>query len=144
MYQSTTIVGNLGKDPEMRYAPSGTAVTSMSVATNRKYTGSDGQVVKETIWFRVSVFNKQAEACAQYLKKGSTVLVEGRLQSDLKTGGPKIFTRQDGTVGASFEIVANTVRFLSSREGGAAPAAAGATSGGVDEVPVGAEEEIPF
>ena len=79
--------------------------------------------------------------------KGSTVLVEGRLQSDLKTGGPKTFTRQDGTMGTSFEIAANTVRFLSSREGGAAPAAAGATSaasGGPDEVPVGLEEEIPF
>jgi single-strand DNA-binding protein len=143
MYQSITIVGNLGKDPEMRYTPSGTPVTSMNVATNRKYTGSDGQVVKETTWFRVSVFGKQAEACAQYLKKGSTVLVEGRLQSDLKTGGPKTFTRQDGTLGTSFEIAANTVRFMSSREGGAAPSA-GAAGGGLDEVPVGSEEEIPF
>ena len=144
MYQSTTIVGNLGKDPEMRYTPSGTPVTSMNVATNRKYTGSDGQVVKETIWFRVSVFGKQAEACAQYLKKGSTVLVEGRLQSDLKTGGPRTFTRQDGTLGTNFEIAANTVRFMSSREGGAAPASGGAATGGMDEVPVGNEEEIPF
>jgi single-strand DNA-binding protein len=144
MYQLITIVGNLGKDPEMRYIPSGTPVTSMNVATNRKYTGSDGQVVKETTWFRVSVFGKQAEACAQYLKKGSTVLVEGRLQSDPKTGGPKTFTRQDGTVGTNFEIFANTVRFLSSREGGTAPAASAAAGGGVDEVPVGNEEEIPF
>ena len=53
MYQQIIIVGNLGKDPEMRYTPSGTPVTSMNVATNRKYTGSDGQVVKETTWFRV-------------------------------------------------------------------------------------------
>jgi single-strand DNA-binding protein len=143
MYQSTTIVGNLGKDPEMRYTPSGTPVTSMNVATNRKYTGSDGQVVKETTWFRVSVFGKQAEACAQYLKKGSTVLVEGRLQSDLKTGGPKTFTRQDGTMGTSFEIAANTVRFMSSREGGATPSV-GAAGGSLDEVAVGNEEEIPF
>jgi single-strand DNA-binding protein len=143
MYQSTTIVGNLGKDPEMRYTPSGTPVTSMNVATNRKYTGSDGQVVKETTWFRVSVFGKQAEACAQYLKKGSTVLVEGRLQSDLKTGGPKTFTRQDGTMGTSFEIAANTVRFMSSREGGAGQST-GAAGGSMDEAPVGSEEEIPF
>jgi single-strand DNA-binding protein len=144
MYQSTTIVGNLGRDPEMRYTPSGTPVTSLNVATNRKYTGSDGQVVKEATWFRVSVFGKQAETCAQYLKKGSTVLVEGRLQSDLKTGGPKIFTRQDGTVGTNFEIFANTVRFLSSREGGAAAAAGTAAVAGLDEVPAGSEEEIPF
>jgi single-strand DNA-binding protein len=99
--------------------------------------------VKETTWFRVSVFGKQAEACAQYLKKGSLVLVEGHLTPDKTTGGPKTFTRQDGTVGASFEIFANTVRFLSSREASAAPAA-GATGGGVEDVPAGNEEEIPF
>ena len=81
MYQQLIIVGNLGKDPEMRYTPSGTPVTSLSVATNRKYTGSDGQVVKETTWFRVSVFGKSAETAAQYLKKGSAVLVEGRLDA---------------------------------------------------------------
>jgi single-strand DNA-binding protein len=143
MYQSTTIIGNLGRDPEMRYTPSGTPVTSMNVATSRKYTGSDGQVVKETTWFRVSVFGKQAEACAQYLKKGSLVLVEGHLTPDKTTGGPKTFTRQDGTVGASFEIFAGTVRFLSSREANAAPPA-GAVGGGVDDVPAGSEEEIPF
>jgi single-strand DNA-binding protein len=142
MYQSITLVGNLGRDPEMRYTPSGTPVTSMNVATNRKYTGSDGQVVKETTWFRVSVFGKQAEACAQYLKKGSTVLVEGRLQSDLKTGGPKTFNKQDGSLGTSFEIAANTVRFMSGREGGATPQAE--TGAGGDDMPVGSEEDIPF
>ncbi len=143
MYQQIIIVGNLGRDPEMRYTPSGTPVTSLNVATNRKYTGSDGQVVKETTWFRVSVFGKQAEACAQYLKKGSSVLVEGRLQSDPKTGGPRVFNRQDGTMGASFEIFANTVRFMSGREGGAGSASGG--SGGMEEdMPVGSEEEIPF
>ena len=145
MYQSITIVGNLGKDPEMRYTPSGMPVTSMNVATNRKYTGSDGQVVKETTWFRVSVFGKQAEACAQYLKKGSSVLVEGRLTPDKTTGGPRTYTRQDGTVGTSFEIAAYAVHFLSSRESGAAPAAAAGTAGSaVDDVPASLEEEIPF
>ncbi len=143
MYQQIIIVGNLGRDPEMRYTPSGTPVTSLNVATNRKYTGSDGQVVKETTWFRVSVFGKQAEACAQYLKKGSSVLVEGRLQSDPKSGGPRVFNRQDGTTGASFEIFANTVRFMSGREGGGNATAS--SSGGMEEdLPVGTEEEIPF
>ena len=80
MYQLLTIVGRLGGDPEMRYTPSGTPVTSMNVATNRKYTGSDGQLVKETTWFRVSVFGKQAEACAQYLKKGHMVGLTGKLE----------------------------------------------------------------
>jgi hypothetical protein len=69
MYQKLIIVGNLGKDPEMRYAPNGDAVTNLNVATNRKYTDKGGQVVKETTWFRVSVWGKQAEACNTYLKK---------------------------------------------------------------------------
>jgi single-strand DNA-binding protein len=139
MYHQLVIVGNLGRDPEMRYTPSGTPVTSFNVATNRKYTGSDGNQVKETTWFRVSVFGKQAESCAQYLKKGSAVLVEGRLTPDLQTGGPKTFQRQDGSYGASFEVYANTVRFLSSRaEGGAPPAES------TEEAPAGAEDDIPF
>jgi single-strand DNA-binding protein len=141
MYQKLIIAGNLGKDPEMRYAPSGDAVTSFSVATSRKYTDKSGQKVEETIWFRVSVWGKQAEACNQYLKKGRPVLVEGRLNADKTTGGPKIFQRQDGTSGASFEMTAESVRFLSSgqrdEEGGA--------SGGhpVSEAPAD-EENIPF
>ncbi len=141
MYQQIIIVGNLGKDPEMRYTPSGTPVTSMNVATNRKYTGSDGQVVKETTWFRVSVFGKMAETCAQYLKKGSAVLVEGRLTPDKTSGGPRTYQRQDGTMGATYEVFANTVRFLSSRgEGGPSPASAPSE----DDVPAGSEDEIPF
>ena len=141
MYQQIIVVGNLGKDPEMRYTPSGTPVTSMNIATNRKYTGSDGQVVKETTWFRVSVFGKMAETCAQYLKKGSAVLVEGRLTPDKNSGGPRTYQRQDGTMGATYEVFANNVRFLGSRgEGGTSPAAAPSE----DDVPVVSEDEIPF
>ena len=141
MYQQIIIVGNLGRDPEMRYTPSGTPVTSLSVATNRKYTGSDGQVVKETTWFRVSVFGKAAENCAQYLKKGSAVLVDGRLTPDKNSGGPRTYQRQDGTLGATYEVAANTVRFLSGRgEGGPGPA----PTPGEEDVPVGNEDEIPF
>ncbi len=140
MYHTIIIVGNLGKDPEMRYLPSGQAVTSFSVATNRQYTGSDGQPVKETIWFRVSVWGKQAESSNQFLKKGSKVLVEGRLTPDPATGGPKLWTRQDGTPASSFDVNAATVRFLSSRgEGDAAP-------GGFDAAPAtdSGDEAIPF
>jgi single-strand DNA-binding protein len=114
MYHTIILVGNLGRDPEMRYTPSGQAVTNLSVATNRQYTGSDGTPIKETIWFRVSVWGKQAETCNQYLRKGSKVLVEGRLTPDPKTGGPRVWQGQNGP-GASFEISASTVRFLSSR-----------------------------
>ena len=115
MYHKIIIVGNLGRDPEMRYIPSGQAVTNFSVATSRKYTNSDDQLVDETTWFRVSVWGRQAEACNQYLRRGSRVLVEGRMRPDPATGNPRIWTRQDGTPGASFEVTASTVRFLTSR-----------------------------
>jgi len=144
MYQKLIIAGNLGKDPEMRYSPSGDAVTNLNVATSRKYTDKSGQQVEETIWVRVSVWGKQAEACNQYLKKGRAVLVEGRLNADKATGGPRIFTRQDGTSGASFEMTADTVRFLSSaqREGEGAGAASGAQA--LHDAPPTDEENIPF
>ena len=116
MYHTIIIVGNLGKDPEMRYTPSGQAVTNLSVATSRQYTGSDGQLVKETIWFRVSVWGKQAESCSQYLRKGRSVLVEGRLVPDPATGGPRIWQGQNGP-GAAFEVSAATVRFLGGNRG---------------------------
>lgn len=86
MYQKTTIIGNLGRDPEMRYTPSGTPVTNLSVATNRTYKDTNGQPVKETTWFKVAGFGKQAENCAQYLQKGRMVLCEGRLIPDKQTG----------------------------------------------------------
>jgi len=115
MYHTLIIVGNLGRDPEMRYTPGGQAVTDLNVATNRQYSTSDGQQVKETTWFRVSVWGRQAEACSQYLRRGSKVLIEGRLRPDSETGGPRVWTRQDGTPGASYEVTASMVRFLSSR-----------------------------
>lgn len=118
MYQSVTVVGRLGRDPEMRYLPSGEPVTSFNIATDRVWNDKNGQKQKETTWFRVSVFGKQAEIANQYLSKGRMVLVEGRLRPDPKTGGPATYTRQDGTVGASFELVANTIRFLSPRDEG--------------------------
>jgi single-strand DNA-binding protein len=117
-FHTVILIGNLGRDPEMRYTPSGQPVTSFSVASNRSYTGSDGQKVDETIWFRITAWGKQAETCNQYLRKGSKVLVEGRLVPD-KNGGPRVWTKQDGTAAASFEVNASTVRFLSTRgEGG--------------------------
>jgi single-strand DNA-binding protein len=138
MYHTIIIVGNLGRDPEMRYTPGGQAVTNISVATNRQYTGSDGNTVKETIWFRVSVWGKMAEVCNQYLRKGSKVLVEGRLVPDAATGGPRLWTRQDGTAASSYEISASTVRFLSSRgeaEGEMTVSEGGSAAGEEDNIP---------
>ena len=110
MYEKLIFIGHCGKDPEMRYTPDGKAITTLSVATSRKAKGAD-----ETTWFRVTVFGQQAEACNQYIKKGARVLVEGRLQPDKESGGPKVYERKDGTWGASYEVTADTVRFLSSK-----------------------------
>jgi len=140
MYQRLVLVGNLGRDPEMRYTPQGTAVTTFPVATTRRYNTADGQPKEETVWFRVSVWGKQAETVNQYLTKGRQVLVEGTLVPD-ENGGPRIWTGQDGKPRASFELRAQTVRFLGKREG--APAATGATP----ETPAedgSSGEELPF
>lgn len=144
MYQKIIIVGNLGSDPEMRYMPDGTAVTNFSVATNRKWSDGHGNQQEEVTWFRVSAWGRNAEKCNQYLAKGSKALIEGRIKPDPATGGPKTFLRQDGTVGASYEIHAETVRFLGSREddgGGYAPRASVGTA--VSGLPL-EEDEIPF
>src|SRR5690606_12253690 len=118
MHQVLTIVGNLGRDPELRYLPSGEAVCNLSVATNRRWNDRQtGEAQEEVCWFRVSVWGKQAEAVNEYLSKGRQVLVEGRLRPDPETGGPRVYLRQDGTAGASFEVVAQTVRFLVGRNG---------------------------
>ena len=114
MYQKITIIGNLGRDPEMRFLPSGQAVTNISVASNRSYTDPQGAKQKETTWWRVSVWGAQAESVNQYLKQGSRCLVEGRMRPDPETGNPRIWTRNDGTPGANFEITAQRVVFLSS------------------------------
>lgn len=110
----TLILGNLGRDPEMRYLPSGQAVTDMSVASNRKYTNKNNEKITETTWWRVSAWGSLAEICNQYLKKGSKVLIEARLVPDPETGGPRIFYRNDGSAGANYECVAMTVTFLDS------------------------------
>lgn len=136
MWHQIIIVGNVGKDPEMRYTPSGQAVTSFSVATNRSYTTGNGEQVKETIWFRVSTWGKQAEVCNQYVKAGNRVLVEGRLTPDKVTGGPRIWGKSDGSSGASFEVNASTVRFLSQRNEGQPEQHEGT------QIPV--EDDIPF
>jgi len=109
MYQKLIIIGNLGRDPELKFTADGKAVANFSVATSRKYKDTD-----ETTWFRVSVWDKQAEACNTYLSKGSKVLVEGRLKSNAD-GNPRVYERKDGTWSASYEITAESVRFLTAK-----------------------------
>ena len=110
MFHTIIIVGNVGRDPEMRYTPAGQAVTSFSVATSRTYK-SQGQPVKETIWFRVTCWGRMAETASNYVKKGEKVLIEGRLVAD-QSGNPRTYMRNDGTTGASFEINATNLRLL--------------------------------
>jgi len=139
MFHTIIIAGHLGRDPEMRYLPDGRPVTTFSVASTRRWTGQDGQPQEETIWFRISAFGKLAETCNQFLAKGRPVLVEGRLRPNDR-GNPRTWVGQDGTVHASYEVIANTVRFLGRREEAAAPV--------VEEIPEYEEpmpeEDIPF
>lgn len=141
MYQKMTVVGNLGQNPEMRYMPDGQAVTNLSLASNRRWNDrATGETREEVTWLRVSVWGKQAEAANEYLSKGRKVLVEGRLRPDPATGGPRLWTRQDGSVGASYEIVADRVIFLDSNGNGN-----GANGHGAGEAQYAQEEdEIPF
>ena len=137
MYQQITILGNVGRDPEMRYTPSGVAVTNFSVAVNRRWTREDGQQQEETIWFRVSAWQRQAEICNQYLTKGQRVLVVGRMQES------SIWTDQNGNPRASLQITAQNVQFLSTRAESEA-LATDTDQAGESSAPAGSEEDIPF
>ena len=129
------IIGNLGRDPEMRYTASQQAVTQFSVATNRNYRDPQGEWQSETEWFRVVVWGDQGERVAEYLRKGHKVYVEGRLQT-------RQWEDQSGNKRYTTELVANRVQSLErrDREGeppfpGEAPAGSGsgdASSGGGD------------
>ncbi len=127
-FQQLIIIGRVGRDAEMRYTPSGQAVTSFSVAVSENYI-KDGEKVKSTIWIRVSAWGKLAEVCNQYIKKGKLVQCIGKLKGDT-AGNPRIFNKQDGTPSTSFEMTAMSVLFLSKEE--------------AQEVPQDAEEDMPF
>lgn len=135
MYHKITLIGNLGRDPEMRYSGNGKVVTNFSMATTEKWTGQDGQLQERTIWWRVSVFGKQAETANQYLKKGAKVYVEGRMAADPKTGGPRLYQSKDGATKSSFEAVANVVKFLSPLGDGGGPSAAPPHTEDAEDVP---------
>lgn len=118
-YNKTTLVGRLGGDPEMRYTPAGTAVTTFNVAANDQYNNDKGEPVQVATWFRCSAWGKLGEICNQYLKKGSQVLIEGRLTPDKSTGHPRIWVRQDGTAAADYELKILEIYFLDGKSGGA-------------------------
>lgn len=117
MLNKSILIGNLGRDPEMRYTPSGQAVCNFSVATTETWTSKDGERMKRTIWTRVSTWGKSAENCNKYLAKGSLVYIEGRPVAD-ENGNPRTWSKNDGSVGTSFEVNADKIIFLSRREDG--------------------------
>ena len=147
------IIGNLGRDPETRYMPDGGAICNISVATTDKWKDKNGEMQEKTEWHRVAFFGKLAEIAGEYLKKGSQVYVEGRLQT-------RKWQDKDGQDKYSTEIVANQMQMLGSRQGmgggGRGAEGGGAEEGGASSRPAGKapaksggkfddfEDDIPF
>ncbi len=121
MFNKVILIGNLTRDPELRYTPQGTSVCNFSLAVNRKYKQGE-EMTEEVTFINIVVFGKQADTCGQYLNKGSSVLVEGRLQE-------RRWETDDGQKRSKHEVVAQNIRFMSKRQstsdysgGGSAPA----------------------
>src|SRR5450759_1030565 len=117
------LVGNLGRDPEIRYLPSGDPVANITIATSSKYKSKTGEMVEETEWHRVTFFGKLAEIVGQYLKKGRSVYVEGRIKT-------RKYTDKDGVEKYATDIIANEMQMLGSREGMGGPSGDDASSAG--------------
>jgi single-strand DNA-binding protein len=137
-FNKIILVGNLGRDPELRYSPQGTAIASFSMATNERRKGKEGEAEDVTTWFRVTTFGKQAENVSKYLAKGRKVYVEGRLRDEE-------WTDKDKNPRHTLEVTASDVQFLDSGQAVAAGAGAG---GGTTPAPQGGgkdpDDEIPF
>ena len=135
------VIGNLGRDPEMRYTPNGDAVTNFSVASSYRYNTAGGEQREETEWFNVSVFGRQAEACNQYLAKGRKVYVEGRLSS-------RTYQDRNGETRLSLDIRAQAVQFLSSPGGDGGGGVAPGPGGSDYAPPPGGDnfgaDDLPF
>ena len=126
------MIGNLTRDPELRYTSGGSPVCNFSIAVNRYYNDKSGDRKEETTFLRVTVWGKQGEHCAQYLAKGRSVFVEGRLQS-------RSWETEDGQKRSSIDLVAENVQFLTGKSG------SGGRDGDMDmPPPPPAEDDIPF
>jgi single-strand DNA-binding protein len=134
------LIGNLGRDPELRYTQGGQAVANFTLATTERFPTREGERQERTEWHRIVAWGRTAELCAQYLSKGRSVYVEGRLQT-------REWEDRDGQKRRTTEIVAQSVQFLGGREGGA-----GATRASAPDAPPAEEEgaaapppdDIPF
>jgi len=127
-YNRVILMGNLTRDPELRYTPSGAPVCSFDLAVNRSYTTQSGERRDEVCYVTIVAWSKQAETCAEYLKKGRGALVEGRLTQ-------RSWETPDGQKRSKHEVVADRVQFLGGRRGGE-PAE--------EPAPASGEEEAPF
>jgi single-strand DNA-binding protein len=132
-----SIIGNLGRDPETRATTSGTTVATFSVAVNERRRDAEGTMQEKTLWFRVSAFGRLAEICAQYLTKGASVYVEGRLD-------PQEWTDAAGSSRVTLGIVANDLRMLDGRDAGGEGEAAPARADSAPRELVGAAADTPF
>jgi len=130
------LIGNLTKQPELRYTPSGTAVADLRLAVNRNYTTQGGEKREEVCFLTVVVWGKQAESCGEYLDKGSPILVEGRLQT-------REWEAKDGGKRTVIEVVAERVQFMG-RGRAAAPATVPAAESFAEEGGGSSNDDVPF
>ncbi len=119
------LIGNLTRDPELRYTPGGTAVANLGLAVNRRFKDSSGELKEEVCFLTVTVWDKQASACCQYLTKGRPVFVEGVLQS-------RFWETSDGQKRSAIDVRAERVQFLGSPSGNTGGHSGGSASGKVD------------
>ncbi len=110
-YNKLVFVGNLGKDPEMRYTSSGRAVTNFTVASNDQYIGADGETVKTTTWFKCVAWGKKAEVINEHFRSGDPIMIEGKLKPG-PNGRPEIWSRQDGSPAADYEVTVLEFYFM--------------------------------
>lgn len=122
-FNKVILVGNLGRDPELRYTPQGTPVCSFTMATNERRRDKSGETQDMTTWFRVTLWGRQAETASQYLAKGRTVYIEGRIRTEE-------WTDRDGKTRTTLEVHATDMQFIGTRGGDDATGAAGAPSSG--------------
>ena len=131
------LIGNLGKDPEVRYAPSGSAICNIALATSRQWKDkTSGERQEETEWHRVVFFDRMAEVAGEYLKKGKSVYIEGRLKT-------RKWTDKEGVEKYTTEIMADRMEMLGSREGGAGGGGGGADDMGAAPAPRSAPAPRP-
>jgi single-strand DNA-binding protein len=138
-FNKVILVGNLGRDPELRYTPQGTPVCSFSMATNERRKDKSGEMQDQTTWFRVTLWGRQAETASQYLTKGRPVYIEGRLRVEE-------WTDRDGKARHTLEVHGTDMQFIGGGRGEEPPMerAAAAGSATTTEQPDMADDDIPF